>query len=263
MTVRRKAPRVERSLGKSKKIPEHENIALIVGHFRQMLFARDGFSVLVRGMVLLDQGLDMLLDARLVVPLKKVKDVVSPLTLNGKMALALAIGVLSEAEYGFIRECNGLRNRVAHRMNVAVTEAEEKSIVALYNKKMKNVISGDLPVGDEFPYPQPLAIAFILAATRLRFRASYLKRLRFDLKESEKDDVASFGFATAMMRLARDGGELEEDRVKATVLAYVRTYAAGKLIVKARERGATYEEAVESLKHPRPRIRRRYPLKQM
>lgn len=238
-------------------LSEHDSIPLIVGHFKHMIDAKDGFSVLVRGMVLIDQSLDLLLDAYLTIPLKKLKTAIPQLTLNGKASLAVAIGAINENEHAFVRECNGLRNRVSHRMNIDVTPAEEAQIVSLYNSKIKSL--GGLTPGEPFAYPNLLAFALILASTRLRFRAGALERRRLRcVRESRSDSIASFGFATAMMRLASDGGDLDDERVKNMVLAYVQTAAVGMRIVEARQRGATYEEAVESLDRYQPKRRRRY-----
>jgi hypothetical protein len=239
-------------------LSEQDSIPATVGHFRHMLDAKDGFSVLVRGMVLIDRALDVLLDAYLAVRLKKLKAAIPQLTLNGKVSLALAVGAMNEHEHTFVRECNGLRNRVSHRMNMDVTPDEEEQIVALYGSKIER--ESGFSAGEPFVFPNRLAFALILASTRLQFRAERLRRKPlYDVRDSATSKIASLGHACAMICLARQGGERDEERVKQIVLAYVRTAAVGMRIVEARQRGATYEEAVESLSQPPAKRRRRYP----
>jgi hypothetical protein len=233
-------------------------IPALVAHFAHMLKAKDGFSALVRGMVVVDQGLDLLLDGYLTLPLKKVKAELPHLTLNGKACIARAVGAITVDEYAFLKRCNSLRNQVAHRLNVDVTEAEEQEIVESYNASMSG-FGSELSGGEPFHYPQMLCIALILYSIRLWVRGHALRNRKIrDVRDTPADSVSALGLATALMRLARDGGELTDERIAQTVVAYVGTAAVGLRIIRKREQGASFEEAVAFVSQQQPRQKRRY-----
>src|SRR5215469_4496159 len=115
----------------SKPLSQTDYSAL-VRHVRQMISTPDPLSILVRGMILIDNVLEALIDEFSALSFKKLDEAFHHMTLSEKAYLACSLGAISEGEVACIKEINKRRNDLAHRIDMQVMQNDEQRIVKVF-----------------------------------------------------------------------------------------------------------------------------------
>ena len=128
-------------MASKKKALGQTDFSVLVRHVRQMVRAPDPLSILVRGMILIDNVLDSLIDEFSAVPFDKLDEVIHHLTLAEKSHMACALGAISHGELACIKEINRRRNELAHRLDITVLQKDEEHIVNVFANQTR-IFSG-------------------------------------------------------------------------------------------------------------------------
>jgi hypothetical protein len=156
-------------MGKKKEPLATTDIKIIVGHLRKLVSSPDPLSILVRGMILIDDVLQDLIEAVSAIPYSKIEDAFDHPGLLQKAVLACSMGAISQGELACIREINTLRNSIAHRLAVDIAQRDEERIVNVF-KNQTLVFSG--LTYDATGFPKTLIFLLMILFEILHIRAT-------------------------------------------------------------------------------------------
>jgi hypothetical protein len=182
-----------------------------VGHARRMMRSNDAFTILVRGIVLIDHALERAIGAYSAIGWKKLEEKMRLLTLAEKAYLAMAMEVIDNGKLDCILEVNTLRNNVAHRLDADVTRGQEEALVKKFKASTK-LFKGM----DYFPEAYPRTFGFVLFtfgnSIALRESRTNVKLAYVDDK-TNTESVAAAILMRVLSEVMRTGVEADDEKV--------------------------------------------------
>jgi hypothetical protein len=161
----------------------------------------DPFSIVVRGLALIDVALKGVLEAYSAQPIKDL----GRLSVSRKMNLACTLGAISEGEREALLAANKIRNDAAHRLDFVVTQADEQRLVELFKAKVR-MFQGLAYDPQRFPR----GLVFVLFTM---FWAIHIRCQRKDVKLKFNDDPSNLEAMLAVV-IVRTADEARRLRVE-------------------------------------------------
>jgi hypothetical protein len=190
-----------------------------VRHSRRMLRSKDAFTILVRGAILLDIALERAIDAYAAQGWKKLSGNVRQLMLHEKAHLAMALGAIHNGELDCITKVNGIRNGLAHQIDVDVNQGQEWELVKLFRASTK-LFSG--LNYDPKGFPGTLAFLLFTLAHSIGMRQSRSDaRIRFRDDKTNTEHMAAIISTTALSEIISTGVESDDTKVLDVIRRYV------------------------------------------
>lgn len=182
---------------KNKRMTEEQLAQHLLSLLRQVFKSDDPIVVLVRGIIVIDAELKELLHQYLHGGIEQFNGY--RLGFTGKLLLARAVGILSDAEVEIIGELNRMRNIVAHKMNDNLVTGDQERLQRLFSKYKFAGVSSFL--GDEASFIDQLKWSLLLLISILMQRESELKGEKAPMRAPEPDQEfwtkAQLGMAVA------------------------------------------------------------------
>ena len=185
----------------------------LVSHVRRMLKDGDAFSILVRGLSLVDKALESLIESYSAVSFKQLDDALRHPTIFEKTWIAVALGAISDGERIAILRINKLRNNVAHRIDVEVHPHDEKDIVECFRQHAKPFKGMNY---DQKDFPKTLAFSLLALFHSLHMRARRpdIPKRTFTDDESNMEYIGAITLTTTLIEVMRKGVEHDDEAVQ-------------------------------------------------
>ena len=187
-----------------------EEMKVIAGHVRRMIGTPDPFSILIRGMVLIDRAIEELIDAFSVLPFKRIASVFDNPSLFQKANLACSLGAISEGELACLAAINSLRNKVAHRLSVSIDQTDEARIVEVFQSQTR------LFRGMKYnPSAFPIALVFLLLVTfyMLSLRSGRPETKIAHVGDENIESVRAITLTTSIVKIVKQNADADDDKI--------------------------------------------------
>jgi hypothetical protein len=187
--------------------------ASLVRHVRRMLTNPDAFSILVRGLSLIDKALEALIDRYSAIGFKKLDDALRHPSLHEKTYIALALGAISDGERIAILRISKLRNNVAHRIDVELHPHDEKDIIDCFRENAKPFKGLNYDSG---AFPRNLAFVLLVLFHSLHMRSSRpdSQSRAFTDDDSNTEYIAAITLTTTLVEVMKKGVETDDNAIQ-------------------------------------------------
>jgi uncharacterized protein YutE (UPF0331/DUF86 family) len=178
-----------------------------------MMRSNDAFTMLIRGIVLIDHALERAIDAYSAIGWKKLDEKLRMLTLAEKAYLAMAMGVIHNGELDCILEVNTLRNNVAHRIDADVTQGQEEALVKKFRSSTK-LFKGMayFPEG----YPRTFGFMLFTLGNSIALRRSRPNvKLKYVDDDTNLEHIAASVLTLTLAEVMQTNAEADDDKVNA------------------------------------------------
>ncbi|MGA5322230.1 hypothetical protein ACPCIU_17555 [Streptomyces seoulensis] len=146
-------------------------------------------------------------------------------TFPQKVALVAAHGALDKADVPAYLKLNSMRNKVAHRLDAALTAEDEAALINCISADLREVSMIDEPAIAARPWPE--ALRFVLAAMVARLEVK--RRILAEVRDARRQLDAEVTRLTQALSKDREWREAVEAAVVETLVPQARRHAEDAL----------------------------------